>query len=85
MFLSIQENCECVFHGNIEQEEAIEYKIEYCEVNYYEYENKKKVDCIKPKICLIDSVHFASEIIEDKKVEHCEVNCYECEKKKTRN
>ena len=32
--LSIQENCEYVIHGRIEQEEATEYKIEYCEVNY---------------------------------------------------
>ena len=38
--MSIQENCEYVIHGRIEQEEAIEYKINYCEVNYYEYKHK---------------------------------------------
>ena len=26
-----------VIHGRIEQEEAIEYRVNYCEVNYYEW------------------------------------------------
>ena len=35
------------------QEEAIEYKVEYCEVNY-EYEHKQEVNCIKSRPFLID-------------------------------
>ena len=62
-----------VIHGRIEQEEAIEYRFDYCEVNYYEYEHKQEVDCIKLKPCLIDSECIVCEIIEDQKVEYCEL------------
>ena len=53
---SRKENCQYVrfISGRIEKEEVIECKINYHEVNY-EYENVKKVDCIKQKPCLIDN------------------------------
>ena len=61
-----------VIHGRIEQEEAIEYKGNYCEVNY-EYEHMQEVDCIKPIPCLIDCEYIVCEIIEDQKVEYYEI------------
>ena len=57
-----------VIHGRIEQEEAIEYKAEYCEVDY-EYEHKQEVDYIKSRPFLIDCEYTVREIIEDQKVE----------------
>ena len=62
-----------VIHGRIEQEEAIEYKVEYCEVNYYEYEHKQEVDCIKSRPFLIGCEYIVCEIIEDHKVEYCKI------------
>ena len=65
-------------HGRIEQEEAIEYKVEYCEVSY-ECEHKQEVDCIKSRPFLIDWEYIVRgrveyfEIIEDQKVEYCEI------------
>ena len=61
-----------VIHRRIEQEEAIEYKAEYCEVNY-EYEHKQEVDCIKSRPFLIDCEYIVREIIEDQRVEYCEI------------
>ena len=60
-----------VTHGRIEKEEPIEYKVEYYEVNYYEYEHKQEVGCNKSKPCLIDSEYFVCELIENQKVEYC--------------
>ena len=57
-----------VIHGRIEQEEAIEFKAEYCEGNY-EYEHKQEVDCIKSRPILIDCEYIVCEIIEEQKVE----------------
>ena len=57
-----------VIHGRIEQEEAIEYKAEYCEVDY-EYEHKQEVDYIKSRPFLIDCEYTVCEIIEDQKIE----------------
>ena len=57
-----------VIHGRIVQEEAIEYKVEYCEVNY-EYKHKQELDCIKLRPFLIDCEYIVCEIIDDQKVE----------------
>ena len=62
-----------VIHGRIEQEEVIEYKANYCEVNYYENKHKQEVDCVKLRPCLIDSEYTVCELIEDQKVEYCEI------------
>ena len=56
-----------VINERIEQEEVMEYRVDCCEVNYYEYEHKQKVDCIKLKPCLIDSEYVVCKIIENKK------------------
>ena len=61
-----------VIHGRIEQEEFIEYKADYCEVNY-ECENIRDVDCIKLKPYLIDSGYIVCEIIEEQKAESYEI------------
>ena len=61
-----------VIHGRIEQEEAIEYKVEYCEVNY-EYKHKQEVDCIKSRPFLIDCEYIVHKKIEDQRVEYCEI------------
>ena len=52
-----------VIHQVIEQEEVVEYKVNYCEVNY-EYEHVKEVDYVKTKPCLIDNEHIEGEIVE---------------------
>ena len=62
-----------VIYERIEQEEVIEYKVNYCEVNHYEYENKKEVYCIESKPCLINSELIVCRVIEDQKVECCEL------------
>ena len=60
-----KENCEYVsfIHGRIEQEEVIEYKVNYCEVNY-EYEHTKEVDYVKTRPCLIDCEYVMGEIVD---------------------
>ena len=58
-----------VIHQIIAQEEVVEYKFNYCEVNC-EYEEVQKVDCIKSKPYLVDDEHRQVEIvktIEEKK------------------
>ena len=62
-----------VINERIEQKEIIEYKVEYCKVNYYEYEHKPEVDCIKSRPCLIDCEYIVCEIIEDQRVEYWEI------------
>ena len=62
-----------VINERIEQKEIIEYKVEYGKVNYYEYEHKQEVDCIKSRPCLIDCEYIVCEIIEDQNVEYCEM------------
>ena len=79
--MSIQEkkeSCVSVIYERIEHEEVIKYEVDYCEVNYYEYEHKQEVDHIEPRPCLIDSECIVCEIVEDQKVEFCElIECYE--------
>ena len=58
MSVKVKKEYISVTHGRIEKGEAIEYKVGYCEVNYYEYEHKQEVDCIKSKPCLIDSEYI---------------------------
>ena len=60
-----------VVHGRIEQEEVIECKVNYCEVNY-EYEHTQEVDCIKSRPLLTDCGYIVCKLIEDKKAEFCE-------------
>ena len=73
MSVKARKECVSVIHGRIEQEEVIEYWVEYCEVNNYEYKHKQEVDCIKSRPCLIDSKYTVCESIEDQKVEYCEI------------
>ena len=61
-----------VIHNVIEQEEIVDYNVNYYEVNY-EYEKIKKVDCITSRPCLIDCEYIVCEIIEDQKAEYCEI------------
>ena len=56
-----------VFHQVIEQEEVVNYDVNYYEVNY-EYEKIRKVNYIKSRPCLIDCEYIVCEIIEDQKV-----------------
>ena len=73
MSVKVKKEYVCVIHGRIEQEEAIEYQVEYCEVNYYEYEHKQEVDCIKSRPFLIDCEYIVCEINKDQKVEYCKI------------
>ena len=79
--MSIQEkneSCVSVIYERIEHEEVIKYEVDYCEVNYYEYEHKQEVDHFEPRPCLIDSECIVREIVEGQKVECCElIECYE--------
>ena len=91
---SRKENCKyaCFICGRIEQEEVIEYKVNYCEVNY-EYEHVKEVDYVKTRPYLIDDEHLMGEIVEiikEKKANYVQQKLcligYECiviEEKKT--
>ena len=47
-----------VIHGRIEQEEAIEYKVEYCEVNYEYKHNKKLIASHQDHFRLIVSILY---------------------------
>ena len=62
-----------VVYERMEQEEVIEYKVNYCDVNHYEYENKKEVYRIESKPCLTDNELIVCRVIEDQKVECCEL------------
>ena len=73
MSIKAKKECVSVIHGRIEQEEVIKFEVDFCEVNYYEYEHKQEVDYIEPITCLIDSEHIVCELIEYKKVEFCEI------------
>ena len=48
-------------HQKIEQEEVIEYRVDYCKASY-EHENTQKIDYIEPKSCLIKSSECVSVI-----------------------
>ena len=61
-----------VIHGRIGQEEAIEYKVEYCEVNY-EHEHRQEVDSIKSRPFLIGCEYTVRKIIEDQRIQYCEI------------
>ena len=51
---SRKENCKYAsfIHERIEQEEVIEYKVNYCKINY-EYEHVKEADYVKTRPCLM--------------------------------
>ena len=65
-----------VIYKRIEQEEVIEYKANYCEVNY-EYEHVKEVDYVKIRPYLIDDEHIEHEIVEiiEEKKDDCLKPC----------
>ena len=70
---SRKENCKYASFINekIEKEEVIEYKVNYCEVNY-EYEHVKEANYVKTRPYLIDVEHLMGEIVEiikEKKVD----------------
>ena len=83
---SRKENCKYASFINekTEQEEVIEYKVNYCEVSY-EYEHVKEADYVKTRPYLIDDEHLMGEIVEiikEKKVDYVQQKpCligYEC-------
>ena len=51
-----------VICARMEEEELIEYKVNYCEVNY-KYEHVKEVYYVKNRPCLIDDEYLVSEIV----------------------
>ena len=67
MSVKVKKEYVSVIHQVIEQEEIVNYNDNYYEVNY-DHE-KKKVDFIKSRPCLIDCEYIVCEIIEDQKVE----------------
>ena len=71
---SRKEDCKYVsfIHGRIKQEEVIEYKVNYCEVNY-EYEHVKEIDYVKTRPCLNDYEYFVCVIIKNYIAEFCEI------------
>ena len=75
MMMSVKAKTEyvSVVHERIGQEEVINYEVNYCEVNYYEYEHKQEVDYIQSRPCLIDSEDIVCELIEDREVEYGEI------------
>ena len=71
---SRKENCKYTsfIHERIEQEEVIEYKVNYCEVND-EYEHVKGADYVITRTFLIDDEYLMYEIVEiikEKKVDY---------------
>ena len=68
-------------HQRIEQEEVIEYRVDYCKASY-EHENIQKIDNIEPKPCLIkrvssERVSFIHQRIEQEEVMEYRVNYYD--------